>query len=323
MPNISIRGQTVDVDITGELQRFDFGYRARWTTDKLVAASPFRYDSTPSFFVNLDGELAGTWKDSGAYDSEWESGGFVKLLAFLRQETYEETEDYLLAEYGWTGNVETLTIKPPRLRIKQPFRPLDESTVTPAQSRYLEARGIGGRTQALYGVGYGRQRGFTAIPWRTASGQLANVKYRATRGKVFFYEKGAHPIRRLVWGIDVANQLQARTAALCEAEIDGMSWAQATDGEIIGLAAGGVTFTDEQADIIKRSSIERLVLAGDNDKAGRKFNEVVAAKLAGHVELLQADYGEFKDANEQWRQLGEITITNCDENLLINLELRI
>ncbi|MDH5159873.1 toprim domain-containing protein [Heyndrickxia oleronia] len=320
MPNVYIRGQTVDVDIEGELRNFDWGSRARWTTDKLVAASPYRYDSTPSFFVNLDGELAGTWGDSGYYDEDWKSGGFVKLLAFLRQETYEETEDYLLGEYGWSSDMETLTIKPPRLRIKQPFRPLAESLVTTSHSRYLEARGIGSRVQELYGVGYGRQRGFTAIPWRTASGQLANVKYRATRGKVFFYEKGAHPIRRLVWGIDVADRLQARTAALCEAEIDGMSWTEATAGDIVGLAAGGVTFTDEQADIIKRSSIERLVLAGDNDKAGRKFNEVVAAKLAGHVELMQADYGEFKDANEQWRQLGEIKSGN---HHLISVNLRL
>lgn len=306
MPNVTIRGQTVDVDIELELRNFDWDYRARWSTDKLIAASPFRYDNTPSFFVNLDGEYAGCWGDSGYYDEDWKSGGFVKLLAFLRQETYEETEDYLLGEYGWSGDMETLTIKPPRLRINQPFRPLAEALVTPAHSRYLEARGLGSRVQELYGVGYGKQRGFTAIPWRTASGQLANVKYRATRGKVFFYEKGAHSIRRLVWGIDVANRLQARTAALCEAEIDGMSWTEATKGEVIGLAAGGVTFTDEQADIIKRSSIERLVLAGDNDKAGRKFNEVVVAKLAGHVELMQADYGEFKDANDRWRKKGAV-----------------
>lgn len=323
MPNIQIRGENVDIDIEAELRQFDWGYRAKWSSNKLIAASPYRYDKSPSFFVNLDGPYAGTWKDSGAYDAEYESGGFVKLLAFLRNETYEETEDYLLDTYAWRGDVETITIRPPNLRIAKPFKALPEAIITQATSRYLLARGIGSRTQELYGVGYGRQKGFTAIPWRKPNGALANVKYRATRGKLFFYEKGAHPIRRLVWGIDAVNRLNIRTAALCEAEIDGMSWTEASGGEILGLATGGVTFTDWQADIIKRSPIERLILAGDADKAGRKFNEVVAAKLAGFVELLTADYGEYKDANERWRSMGNIGEVKTTENRLLKLEMSI
>lgn len=63
MPEIKVRGQTLDIDIETELREFDWT-RARWTADKLQAASPMRYDQTPSFFVNLDGEYAGTWSDS-------------------------------------------------------------------------------------------------------------------------------------------------------------------------------------------------------------------------------------------------------------------
>ena len=87
MAGIKIRGQTVNVDIQSELEVFEWS-RPKWSESKLIACSPFRYDHSPSFFVNLDGDYAGTWGDSGAYDDEWSKGGFIKLLSFLRRETY-------------------------------------------------------------------------------------------------------------------------------------------------------------------------------------------------------------------------------------------
>lgn len=304
MPEIRIRGQTLDVDIETELREFEWS-RARWTSDKLLAASPFRYDSHPSFFINLEGEYAGTWADSGYYDEDWKSGNFVKLLAFLRQETYEEAEEYLIESYGVPSDGKRLELRLPPIRPPKIIEPLPE-LVTPAFSRYLERRGIGQATQEVYGIGYGQQKGFTALPWRTADGRLANVMYRSTRGKLFFYEKGGMPRRKLVYGIDVVKKTQSRKAALCEAPIDALSWYEASAGEIVGIAAGGVTLSQDQADLIKRSSIEVLILAGDNDKAGAKFNSEIERKLRGHVRLVRIDYGEHKDANESIGYLSKI-----------------
>lgn len=301
MPNIKIRGQTVDVDIESELREFDWGYRARWTPDKLIAASPFRYDQTPSFFCNLDGPYAGTWKDSGAYDVEGESGGFVKLLAFLRNESYEETEDYLLAAYGYRPDG---TLKMPKLnlRLPKPFRALPETTIDQAVSPYLSRRGISAEVQCMVGVGKGAYRGFTAIPWRMPDGRLANVKYRATRGKAFFYHRGGYPIRHLVWGSDIVYSQRVRIAVLCEAEIDAMSWW--TVGQP-AVAIGGVAFTEEQADILRRSPLEEIWLGGDNDKAGQKFNEQAERMLHGYVRLRAIEWPDgVKDANESLAKNG-------------------
>lgn len=301
MPEIKIRGHTVDVDIRGELEQFEWT-RPRWQSDKLLAASPYRYDHSPSFFVNLDGDYAGTWADSGAYDEDWASGNFVKLLAFLRQETYEEAEEYLLSTYGYPQG-ETLKLRLPTLKLPEPFEPLPESIVTTAYSRYLASRGISEDTQAMYGIGYGRQKGFTALPWRTPDGQLANVMYRATRGKVFFYEKGGMARRKLLYGIDVVRRTGVRVAALCEAPIDALSW---TEVGVLGLATGGVILSNEQADLIKRSSIETLILAGDNDKAGEKFNAEVFRKLSGYLRLKRVRYGVYKDMNEYLQNNGGV-----------------
>ncbi|WP_333558500.1 hypothetical protein [Bacillus glycinifermentans] len=102
MPTLTLNGRPVDVDIRYELEQFEWT-RPTWTDERLLAASPFRYDRTPSFYVYLEDTAtakAGYWGDSGYYDAEYARGGFVKLLAFLREETEEETVEYLIDSYA-------------------------------------------------------------------------------------------------------------------------------------------------------------------------------------------------------------------------------
>jgi Toprim-like len=300
LPKINVKGRWIDVDIRAELERFSW-QRARWTDMKLIAASPFRYDRTPSFFINLDGMYAGTWKDSGAYDSEWESGGFVKLLAFLRNETEDETAEYLIETYALSHDFENLTLRIPRLTIQRKGRSLDSAILAGFQTdyTYLKGRGISEDVQRQMGVRYDVASQAVVIPWFTPDGKLANIKYRKTRGKAFWYEKGALPIRDLVYGLD----WRAKVAVLTEAEIDAMSWRQVG---VTGLATGGVSFTPAKRDLILRSAIERLYIATDNDKAGRKLRDEVIRALRGRVELFNVEFERgFKDSNEVLVRAGE------------------
>ena len=253
----------------------------------------------PSFYINLDGdEYAGVWGDSGAYDDEHKSGGLAKLLAYLRSESIAETEDYLLERYGRLyTDAEDIRLPTPRLIERNKVVILPTETVTPSISPYLARRGISADIQRQYGVGYTEgQVGYTALPWHLPDGRLANVKYRSTKGKRFFYVKGATQIRQLVYGISVINEQRIDTAVICEAEIDAMSWASVG---VYGIATGGSHMTRTQADIIKRSSIRKLILGGDNDAQGRRFNAEVERLLRGSVELLTINYVEaVKDANE-------------------------
>ncbi|WP_298833840.1 toprim domain-containing protein [uncultured Planococcus sp.] len=298
MPLINVRQQQIDVDITAELEQYEWT-RPRWTADKLLAGSPFRHDQTPSFFANLD---SGGWSDAGFYDADFAKGNFVKLLAFLRDEPTVDTEDYLLATYGGFGYDDELTLDLNRYRAKQPLVVLDEAVVPPLAQRgadYLAKRGIHPAVTALNGVGYDAGSQAVVIGWRDPQGRLANVKYRQVFGKTFWYAKGGRSLRSLVWGADIVYKRGIKRAVLCEAEFDAMTWQSAG---IAGLAVGGVTFTQQQADIIKRSTIEVLILGGDNDKAGAKLNAEVTRLLGGHVRLLAPVWrnceGAPKDANE-------------------------
>lgn len=302
-----IRGTQIDIDVRTELEAFNWT-RPRWSSDKLIAASPFRYDQTPSFFVRLEPYAdypAGTWSDSGADDSEWQSGNFVKLLNFLRcqavgYETYEETEEYLLASYGAPTEGEAVKLRPIRLKVQRVRQTLNGEVLRDFTSdySYLKSRGISEEVQRQAGVLYNPQAQAAVIPWRLGDGRLANVKYRKTRGKVFWYERGAWPIRELVFGLDRAGP----TTVLCEAEIDALSFRQAG---FAAIAVGGASFNDFKRDLILRSPIEELIIATDNDKAGEKLRREVESALSGKLRLRHAHINnEVKDANEALVRFG-------------------
>ena len=308
---LRIRNQDVQVDITEELSRFDWGNRAKWTSEKLIAPSPFRYDRSPSFFVNLSGQYAGTWGDSGHYDQEWASGNFTKLLSYLRNETYEETEEYLLCEYGLNDyQTELVKIRPVKLRLQQARQLLRSDILSQYKEdyTYLKNRGISERVQRQMGVLYDPQGKAAVIPWSAPDGRLANVKYRKTYGKTFWYEKGGRPIREIVYGIEQAEA----TTVICEAEIDAMSWMEAGYSAV---AVGGASFNAWKRDLILRSPIEELIIATDNDKAGGKLRKEIETMMRGHVRIRRAYVcAECKDANEALAKYGAESLRDAVEN---------
>jgi 5S rRNA maturation endonuclease (ribonuclease M5) len=297
MPEILLKGRAVEVDVEAELREFDWT-RPTWASDKLLAASPFREDRSPSFMARLEpyGEYpAGVWTDSGAYDVEWASGNFSKLLAFLRNETYEEAEDYLAEKYGAADIGDGIRLKPLQLKVQRVRQPLKEAVLQgdESPSDYLIRRGISAETQAYYGVR--DLKSAVEFPWRRANGQLANVKYRSKYGKTFWYVKGGDPIKNLLWGIDIINGKDVRTCVLAEAEIDAMSWREAG---VEAIACGGAEWSLAKRDLILRSPIEELIIATDNDKAGEKLRRAIESSLVGKVAIRHARVSGGKDAND-------------------------
>jgi 5S rRNA maturation endonuclease (ribonuclease M5) len=302
VPTIKIRSHSVDVDVRTELEQFQWT-RPKWSAEKLICASPFRYDKTPSFFINLipHGDYpAGIWSDSGAYDQEWASGNFTKLLAFLRNETYEETEEYLLGEYGRQETGETVSIRPFKLTIQRNRQPLNANILAKYTEdfTYLKNRGISERVQRQMGVLYDRESKAAVIPWNLTEKKLKNVKFRTVYGKTFWYYKGGQPIRELVYGIERAQP----TTIICEAEVDAMSWMEAG---YAAVAVGGASFNNWKRDLILRSPIEELIIVTDNDKAGGKLRKEIETAMKGHVRVRQAYVrSDCKDANEALVKYG-------------------
>jgi DNA primase len=323
LPTIKIRSHSIEVDVRAELEQFTWT-RPKWSSDKLIAASPFRYDKSPSFFVNLSGDYAGCWGDSGAYDQEWASGNFTKLLSFLRNESYEETEEYLLGEYGIPSDgTGAIVLKPVSLAIQRNRQPLKKEILADyiEDYTYLKNRGISEHIQRQMGVRYDSQSRAAVIPWNLTEKSLTSVKFRTVYGKTFWYHKGGRPIRELVYGIEQAGPI----TIICEAEVDAMSWMEAG---YAAAAVGGASVNGWKRDLLLRSSIEELIIATDNDKAGGKLRNEIETAMRGHVRVRQAYVrADCKDANEALVKYGVDSLRESVENaesrgsLYVNLRI--
>lgn len=316
MAEIDVRRQRINIDIESELREYDWGVNPRWSSDKLIASSPFRRDNAPSFYVNLNGDYAGVWGDSGAHEEQYSSGNFVALIAYLHGTDYDGAADYLLETYGTEyegGEGQRLRIPTPRIVEKTQPRRLSDELIIQAVSPYIKTRGISDEVQCMYAVGYSESyKGHTAIPWFTPQGRLANVKYRSTRDKRFFYERDAAPIGTLVYGMNVISENEDDYAVLCEGEIDVMSWRTAG---IPAIAIGSAHASSAQLDEIKRSRIGRLYLGGDNDMQGRNLNRQVAEELRGYAEMYEINYGDDKDANDVLLSRGVDGLVNITTDI--------
>lgn len=264
---------------------------------RLIASSPFgsRADNTPSFSVVVDtqDDAFGCWNDAGAEDPEWARGSPIKLYAFLRNTT--EYEAFTLLYSGEDEDA------PPSLRINlraaetaRIRRPIDFAPYIAQEVPYLSSRGIAPIIQRLYNSGMDHAKNAVVMPWSSPSGAVLNAKWRATWGKAFWYAKGGAPVKTMIYGIDVAYRRNIKRAVIVEAEIDAMT--AATAGTF-GLAVGGSEFTDEKAELLRRSPIEELLIAGDNDEAGEKLRREITRKMRGYVRLYNVEISGGKDFN--------------------------
>ena len=291
------------IDVEEELRAYEWR-GARWTEEKLIACSPFRDDRRPSFYVWLrddpeSGAKAGYWGDSGGY--EYQRGGFVQLLAFLRNETEQETREYLAAKYGSTYvDTESMTLDLSGWTInpKPKRRGIDPSILDEYRFRhpYLERRGISEKIQRLMKIGYDRKHRAITIPWFLPDGSLGNIKYRRVDSKQFWYRKGGMPIRELVYGLDVIYRKEIREVVLCEAEIDAMT---AMTAGIPAVAVGGAKMSEQQAELIARSPLESVIIAADADEAGETLKVQAIERLRGYVDVSVVEIpGGCKDLND-------------------------
>lgn len=328
-----IRGIKVDVHVRDELEQFTW-QRAKWSEDKLIAKSPFRYDNSPSFYCYLtdtDTAPAGSFGDSGG-NGEYAKGTIVRLLAFLRGETEYETEEYLLEKYAINyGYSDDLSLDLRELSLGPSLKVFDESVMQEYVDNfeYLLSRGITTSVQKLYGVKYDTKSKAIVIPWRSVDGKrVDNVKYRRTQEKTFYYGKGKS-IRDLVFGIDVVHKYNLKTIVIVEAEIDAMYLISSLQGKGLGIGAvatGGSSFNKIKRDLILRSPVETVIVCGDNDSAGRKFADQVMKELGANVKLKTMklphhvkDINNIRDVSEVVSLVTEATPVTPN---LCNLNIR-
>lgn len=241
------------------------------------------------------------WIDSGG-DGEWRSGGFVKLLSWLRNETYEETCEYLLTKYVIVGFIDTDELKLDFSRMVKkktdvyediPWSALDRFRYT---HTYLErVRGIEERYQRALKIGYDIEKQAISMPILDKNGNLVNIKFRSVNSKVFWYYNN-NPVRDHLYLLFLCISKKVKRVFIVESEIDAITlWKHGFPA----VAVMGSSLTDKQRTLLLDSGIETIVIATDNDKTGRRLARSIHSKLGGYMIIERMDFPEyFKDVND-------------------------
>ena len=317
-----IRNIEVPVNIWAELEPYldHFGdYRIRG--DKLQACSPFRYERHPSFAVNLEN---GTWIDSGSPTDLYHKGNFVALLAYLRQEEYQDTEEYLFQAYHiMLEDTERLQLK---IDLQQ------ESTVgvtyewfkdfPQLQFRhpYLLKRGITKEVQRLFCIGFDKEHEAIAMPWFNSDKKVINVKFRSIRYKQFFYLQDGQLTRNYVYGLPQCKALGYKDVAIVESEIDCMYlWSNS----IPAVAMGHAGINKNQIQLLLNAGIETVTFASDNDEAGERFRVEMRKKLPKLFTCYELEIPYmYKDVNNiPQRELKQLQENRRLSNISLSIRL--
>lgn len=311
---MNVRGIEIPVDVAEEIGRFNWD-RGKHKGAEFVCCSPFRDEKHPSFSINLE---TGLWIDFGSYNDSWKKGNLVRLLSFLENVSEEEVEDALLAAYGIA--VDSADDRPLVLNLQEPeapktFNRLDLQPYLHRKTGYLESRGISKETQATFVIGYDQEQDAVAFFWRDAfTGKVVNVKFRSVKGKQFYYIKGGQQVKNHLFGLYNVIQENHQHIFAVESEIDCMYlW----EHGIPAVAIGGSYLSTVQAALLKRSGVESLVIATDNDEAGNRLREQIKRDLSGTLIIKDLQLPEGYDVNDLTpNELRTAEIKNCSYSFL-------
>lgn len=312
--------EKLDIDYLTELEPyFDRLHHYKIRGNKLQACSPFRDEKTPSFAVNLD---TGTWVDSGATDDRYYKGHFVALLSFLRGETWEDTDTYLLEIYGSPTDPNKLELliglNLPKERYFIESKALELLAPFSYRHPYLERRGISEAVQRAFKIGYDRENNGISIPWLDRNGRLVNIKFRSINYKYFWYLENGLPIKQQVYGLHIVDIKKCDAVWIVESEIDAMYlWSNS----IPAVALGGASISQRQIQLLMNSSVKQFVIATDNDMAGRRVGNTLKSRLAAYALVSEIVFPpNIKDINDMTvNQLNNVEIRHITSNFLASV----
>lgn len=296
----------VMIDIPEYLSRYDVWENAKFTDERLICSSPFRPDSSPSFFVNFNNEFAGTWGDSG----DGSTGNFIKLVAQLDDTSYEEALEKLRDEFE-LGAYDTpqISVGVHASQSRDKFPPVDHNS-----SAYLISRGLSESTQRAYRTA--ERESTIILPYIDGVGMWRAVKYRTTYAKDFYYEAGNNHIKELVFGHHLVYEENPTTLVICEAEIDAMT---AYEMGFVGLSLGSANLSDTQIRLIQKFGVENILIASDNDLKGNMVAEDIQKSFAKTHNVYRAVLPDREDLNGYWQKnRSKVKWRKLSESNLLN-----
>lgn len=226
---------------------------------------------------------------------------------------------------GWSGSIGKGNYMKPYVTGTKNYRKPEfkAQLLTEAGMKYLEERGItpevAARNQLTMTNKYMPQREeevpCIAFPF-VKNGEIVNVKYR-DRNKYFTQESGAEK----TWY--KYDDIDPKATIITEGEFDALALEVAGFRHAISVPDGAPTgnatnfekkFSYLDVEDPSIESVEKFILAVDNDVPGRKLEEELARRL-GKERCYRVQWPEdCKDANDVLIKLGREALSDCIKN---------
>lgn len=287
-----VEGVEIDLNIEQYLREHEIEY---WLIkDNAMILCPFHTETRPGFGINLK---------TGLYHC-FGCGARGNIVSFIRKveelSSYTEALSLLISKYGIYTNEE---VSAPNLAFGKKvaavgIQYIDEETLRQWDFRhpYLETRGISEIWQKRFRIGYDQESNAITIPWHDRFGQCVGVKFRSVTGKRFWVLKTGElaPNDVTLWGINHVVRRRDTVIAITEAEIDALyAW------QILPtLAVGTSHISEAQVRELANTNVDTVIIATDNDAAGRDLAASLQSKLVWIPNLRPVDWSLFPDKKD-------------------------
>lgn len=261
---------------------------------------PFHKESNPSFGIDINTGVYNCF--SGSCGAKGNIVNFIQKIEGLS--TYDNAEQWLLMRYG-TNTEETCSILEldfGNLKGAKHLSYVNNSMLKQYDYRhpYLGGRGIDELWQERFRIGYDKATFAITMPWYDRVGRCVGIKYRRVIDKHFwvYHENEAGPNKITLFGINHVFRRKEKRIVIVESEIDAIYCWQCG---FPAVALGTSHITEAQLDELKNTYVETVIIATDNDDAGRKISQELEAKLTWIPNICKADwrmYPNVKDVNE-------------------------
>ncbi len=222
----------------------------------------------------------------------------------------------------WRGSLkvgEESKSRPPKRTVKPTY--LKPSTVSPMVRDWFAKRGISEKVVSRHGIGletvYMPQLEEVApcivFPY-SRNGETVNLKYRSVENKHFRQVKDAE---KILYGLD---DLIGSLAVIVEGEIDKLSLEVAGICNAVSVPDGappaGSKSSDTKFEYLvscaeQLSTLEKIIIAVDNDPPGKTLEEELARRL-GPERCWRVTWPDgCKDANDVLMQHGASSLRDC------------
>lgn len=167
---------------------------------------------------------------------------------------------------------------------------------------YMFERKLNLDTIRKFDIGYDKEHDCITFPNRDEFGNILFIATRNVKNKYFHYPEG---VDKPVYGLyeiyrERRKGVEINEVYVCESMLDSLAiWSYGK----YAIALNG-TGSSHQYELIKKSDLRYLILATDNDDAGKKAREKFRKNVTNKIikEIDYKGYGDCKDINDMTKE---------------------